>query len=322
MPKPVLYKTNSVVYFQGDVDDRIYILKSGRVVLRSKDIETGQEINDLIQTGEFFGVKSSLGHFPREEDALVLSDAQVIQFSVPEFEAIAGGNTRIILKMLKVFSNQLRRLHSKVSSMLQQADEIDPEEGMSRSASFYFNNRQYGFARYIWTRYLELYPSGRHAAEARKQLERAGQAEQAKGGATPQAPPMKRPGEDLPDIGRRYFDGESLFANEKYDEAIRVFVAVAAEDDGEYKAKAQFQIGHCHFAKGDYATTIRHFSQLLKEVPRHPRMSEILFFIGAGYGRTGDGGKARTFLGKARAGAAEDPSLRRKIDKALAEVDA
>jgi CRP-like cAMP-binding protein len=59
LPKPAVFKANSVVYFQGDVDERIYILKSGRIVLRSRDIETGQDINDLIQTGEFFGVKSA-----------------------------------------------------------------------------------------------------------------------------------------------------------------------------------------------------------------------------------------------------------------------
>ncbi|MFW5642903.1 MAG: Crp/Fnr family transcriptional regulator, partial [Alkalispirochaeta sp.] len=88
MPKPVRFKANSVVYFSGDVDDRIYILKSGRIVLRSRDIETGQELTDLIQTGEFFGVKSALGHFPREEDAMVLSDADVVQFTVPEFESL------------------------------------------------------------------------------------------------------------------------------------------------------------------------------------------------------------------------------------------
>jgi CRP-like cAMP-binding protein len=179
LPKPAVFKANSVVYFQGDVDERIYILKSGRIVLRSRDIETGQDINDLIQTGEFFGVKSALGHFPREEDAVVLADAEVIQFSVSEFEQMASANTRIIIKMLKVFSNQLRRIHSKVSSMLNQEDQVDPAEGLHHSASFYFQDRQYAHAQYIWGRYLELYPKGRHAEEARKQMERAGQSQNA-----------------------------------------------------------------------------------------------------------------------------------------------
>ncbi|MFW5745087.1 MAG: Crp/Fnr family transcriptional regulator, partial [Spirochaetota bacterium] len=83
------------------MSDKIYILKSGRISLNSTDIETGQEIHDYIQTGEFFGVKSALGKYPREENAVVLSDTSVIMFTVPEFEQLVSQNTRIIMKMLK-----------------------------------------------------------------------------------------------------------------------------------------------------------------------------------------------------------------------------
>lgn len=323
MPKPVVFKANSVVYFQGDVDDRVYILKGGRIVLRSQDIETGQEIKDLIQTGEFFGVKSALGRFPREEDAVVLSDAQVIQFTVAEFEQLVSSNTRIIIKMLKVFSNQLRRIHSKVSSMLNQEDQIDPAEGLHHSAMFYFQNKQFEHAQYIWQRYLDLYPDGRHAAEAQQQISRAGQsatAQSARSGVP--ATPMRKPGEDLPPVGRRYFEGESAFANENFDEAIKAFSEVAEQDsDTEYRMKAQFELGRCYFARGDAAATIRHFSQLIKDVPRHPRMGEMLYHIGASYARNGDAAKATAFLKKARSHAEDEPSLRRKIDRELGQLN-
>jgi CRP-like cAMP-binding protein len=323
LPKPAVFKANSVVYFQGDVDERIYILKSGRVVLRSRDIETGQDINDLIQTGEFFGVKSALGHFPREEDAVVLADAEVIQFTVSEFEQMASANTRIIIKMLKVFSNQLRRIHSKVSSMLNQEDQIDPSEGLHHSASFYFQNRQYAHARYIWGRYLELYPKGRHAEEARKQMERAGQSQNAQSTrAAAQEVTQRRPGEDLPEIGKLYFDAESSFANEKYDEAIDLFRKVIENDgQGEYKGKALFELGHAYYESGDFAACIRHFSQVLKDAPRHPQMAEILYYIGYSYGRSGNVEKGKVFLQKAKASATDEPALRRKVDQAIVRLE-
>mgnify|MGYP001072321657 CR=1 FL=1 len=100
MPKAMQYKANSVIYFQGDASEKIYILQSGKISLNSNDIETGQEIHDYIQTGEFFGVKSALGRYPREESAIVLSDAAVVVFSVPEFEALALQNTRIVLLII------------------------------------------------------------------------------------------------------------------------------------------------------------------------------------------------------------------------------
>jgi len=323
LPKPVRFKANSVVYFQGDVDDRIYILKSGRIVLRSRDIETGQEMSDLIQTGEFFGVKSALGHFPREEDAVVLADADVLQFSVAEFEQVVTSNTRIIIKMLKVFSTQLRRIHAKVSSMLNQEDQIDSAEGLHHSATFYFRNKQYAHAAYIWKRYLDLYPDGRHAEEAKTQLGRAEQSESASSSRIKEpAPSEPHQREQLSPVAQQFFDAESAFANDKFAAAISGFKAVLEESDKtEYTFKAQVQLGRCYFESGDYGQTIRHFSQVLKEIPRHPQMPDILFHIGASYIESGDPGKGTAFLKKARAGATDEPALRRKIDRALSRVE-
>jgi len=42
MPKAANYRANSVIYFQGDLSDRIFILQSGQVVLGYSDIETGK----------------------------------------------------------------------------------------------------------------------------------------------------------------------------------------------------------------------------------------------------------------------------------------
>lgn len=333
MPKTVRYKANSVVFFHGDTDERIYILKSGRVVLRSHDIETGQEVHDLVQTGEFFGVRSALGRYPREDDALVLSDSEVIQFSVAEFEQMVSGNTRIIIKMLKVFSNQLRRIHSKVSSMLNQNDTIEPEEGLHRSASFYFQNRQFAHATYIWNRYLELHPQGRHVEEIKKQLSRASQSASALGadssgtgntsGSRSSSSVAPKASSQMTEAAQRYFEAESAFANDKLDEAITLFLQVISDypDDQEYSLRARIELGRCYFEKHDYATTIRHFSQLAKEMPRMPQIGQVLYHIGASYGKSGETAKAKTLLGKARASADDEPSLRRKIDKALRDLE-
>ena len=72
MPKVGTYRANSVIYFQGDLGDKIFVLQRGRVTLNYNDIETGKLIREIIQTGEFFGVKSALGRYPREENAVVL----------------------------------------------------------------------------------------------------------------------------------------------------------------------------------------------------------------------------------------------------------
>ena len=80
------YPSNAIIYFNGDKSNSVYLVKEGQVTLEYTDIETGSLVQDTINTGEFFGVKSGLIRFPREEDARVSQKSQVIEFSTDEFE--------------------------------------------------------------------------------------------------------------------------------------------------------------------------------------------------------------------------------------------
>ncbi len=88
MPKAVQYNKGSIIYFENDKDERIFILQKGVVILTSTDTDTGTTETQQLTNGEFFGVKSALGHFPREETATVLQDAVAVSMTVPEFENI------------------------------------------------------------------------------------------------------------------------------------------------------------------------------------------------------------------------------------------
>ena len=173
MPKVGTYRANSVIYFQGDLGDKIFVLQRGRVTLNYNDIETGKLIREIIQTGEFFGVKSALGRYPREENAVVLEDANVLAFTVPEFEAFSMSNTRIIIKMLKVFSNQLRHIHKQVENLMENPSAVNAETGLFKTGEYYLRSRMYSQARYVFGRYLTYYPAGRMAEQAGRYLETA-----------------------------------------------------------------------------------------------------------------------------------------------------
>jgi len=170
-PKAMQYKANSIIFFKGDASDRIFILKSGQVSLNYTDIETGQELHDAIKTGEFFGVRSALGRYAREETAQVLTDSTVVAFSIPEFEQLAMQNSSIIVKMLRVFSNMLRRIHKQVQNLVSSEEQIKPEEGLYRIGEYYLKNKRHSQALYAYKRYLTYYPSGKYAAEANRKIQ-------------------------------------------------------------------------------------------------------------------------------------------------------
>ncbi len=328
MPKAASYRANSVIYFQGDMSDRIYILQSGQVVLGYTDIETGKDLREVIATGEFFGVKSALGKYPREENAAVVADAQVLAFTVPEFEQFVSANTRIILKMLRVFSNQLRRIHKQVENLMEKQEALSPEIGLFRTGEYYLKNRMYSQAKYVFSRYLTYYPAGKLSEAASRNLEtsesflvkygdgkgpapvvagtpsgsNASREAPAATGASPfRTADVLRPqqGQALSDTAKAYYNAVSLFSQEKYKDALSEFRLIVEDNqDPEYVVKAAYDMGRSVFMLGQYDSAIQHFTRMVQTYPKHPDLADILYYLGQAYQRKGDMDRAKGFFRK------------------------
>jgi CRP-like cAMP-binding protein len=304
MPKPFQFRSGSVIYFQGDAANTIYILQSGRVSLNYQDVETGEDMHDLVMPGEFFGVKSALGRYPREENAVAIQDSAVMAFSVPEFEALAQANTRIIMKMLKVFSNQLRRIHRQVSNIVENKEEIDPETGLFNIGEYYFKNKRYSQARDVFSRYLTYYPSGRKAMLAAKNLEsaeaaaRTMPAARTAGSAAQPAAPRSEP-QNMGDAAKAYYDAVSLISQEKHQQAYLAFKKIIdANEDVEYVAKSSYELGRCMYLLNKFDDCIKYFTGMITKYPRHPDLGSGLFFMGQSYEKLGRKDQAATFYKK------------------------
>ncbi len=143
MPKAITYSKGSIIYFEGDKDERIFILQKGRIFSAYQDIETRETVTAYIKTGEFFGVRSAVAHFPREETVTVLEDSVCIALTITEFEALFSTNKEIMMKMLQVFSSQLRQIHKKIESILKRDKVISQEDGMFSVAQSFFNDERW-----------------------------------------------------------------------------------------------------------------------------------------------------------------------------------
>jgi TolA-binding protein len=308
MPVPFQYRAGSVIYFQGDVAEKIFILQSGQVNLGYQDIETGEDVHDTVQPGEFFGVKSALGRYPREENAMAVRDTAIMALTVPEFEALTQTNTRIIMKMLKVFSNQLRRVHHQVSNLLEKTEE-SPERGLFNVGEYYLKNRRFAQAKYVFSRYLTYYPSGFNAAQAAKNLETI----EAQGGRSiPQSilnsEPSALPAADTPfrsspdqmgNTSKAYYDAVSMVSQEKYQQAYLSFKKIVdANEDEEYAAKSAYEVGRCLFLLNKFDDSIKYFTGMITKYPRHPELGSCLYFMGQSYEKLNRKDQAATFYKK------------------------
>ncbi|MDR1429508.1 MAG: cyclic nucleotide-binding domain-containing protein [Spirochaetaceae bacterium] len=333
MPKALQFRAGSLIYFQGDTGELVYILQQGKVNLAYQDIETGEDIHDLVQPGEFFGVKSALGRYPREENAVAMQDSSLVAFSVPEFEKMAMANTRIIMKMLKVFSNQLRRLHKQVSNLMEKEETRNSEGGLFNVGQYYLKNKRFSQAKYVFGRYLTYYPSGRNAAQAAKFLEVAETSLIRYGNGKGPAPggPQVSPSEgtasrsgDMSDTAKAYYDAVSLISQEKYQQAYLSFKKIEdANNEPEYTAKSIYEIGRCLYLLGKYEDCIKHYTLMIAKYPKHPDLGDALFFMGQSYEKRGSKDQAAMFYKKILSlTASEDSATHIKAKRALKALEA
>ena len=158
MPKAMQYTKGSIIYFENDLEERVFIMQRGVVLLSSTDIESGSQVSEQVKSGEFFGVKSALGHFPREETATALEPTVALALTVQEFEVLFSSNKPLIMKMLRVFSNQLRQIHKKTEAILNNATE-DQQTGMLAVAKSFYDDNQYRSACDVYAKFLTRYPN-------------------------------------------------------------------------------------------------------------------------------------------------------------------
>jgi CRP-like cAMP-binding protein len=334
-PKAMQYKANSIIFFKGDISDKIFILKSGQVSLNYTDIETGQEIHDLIKTGEFFGVRSALGRYAREETAQVLSDSVAVAFTVPEFEKLALQNSRIIVKMLRIYSNMLRRIHKQVQNLIFSEEQIRPEEGLYRIGEYYLKNKRYSQALYVYQRYLTYYPSGRYASDVNQKIQLAEQYLQKYGqGRGPSVVPgeegaaqaVPKPAEDrqaqeMSEVAKQFYNAVSLLSQQKYQEALVQFRKIVAENqDAEYTAKSQYEMGRSLYYLKQHDASIQAFTSMIQKYPNHPDLREALYYVGNCYAEKGDMEKAKGFYNKILSLTGEEDAVSRKVKKALRDL--
>ena len=171
MAGPIIrtYKAGSIVYFEKDRAEDIYVLQNGRVILTYMSVDSKMEIKEDVKLGEFFGVKSALGRYPREETAQVIGGASILVFKLADFEVFVANKTHLILKMMKVFSSQLRQIHGKVRENLGQfGDQKSPAFELMNVAEVFHKTGNFEHAVYAYNKYIEHYPTGNYASRAQE----------------------------------------------------------------------------------------------------------------------------------------------------------
>jgi tol-pal system protein YbgF len=91
----------------------------------------------------------------------------------------------------------------------------------------------------------------------------------------------------------RYQEGLDLFHSRNYQQAIDVFESLIASDaNNSLSDNAQYWVGECHYAIGQYKKAIIDFEKVFT-FPKSNKNPDAQFKLGLCYVRLGDGAKAR-----------------------------
>jgi TolA-binding protein len=256
------------------------------------------------------------------------------------------------MKMLKVFSNQMRRIHKQVSNLMEK-EEQNPDVGLFNVGEYYLKNKRFSQAKYVFSRYLTYYASGRNAAQAAKFLDVAETSLARYGDGrgpvpTTQAAPRPAANNDpsfgapaaapadfsapaapvsqaeLSDTAKAYYDAVSLISQERYQQAYLYFKKIVdANEEPEYVAKSTYEIGRCLYLLNKFDDCIKYYTLMITRYPKHPDLRDAIFFIGQSYEKNDRKDQAAAFYKKLLSMSSdEDDGTTIKAKRALKALEA
>src|SRR6185503_2994750 len=112
------YPRNSVILFEDDPGDALYIVATGqvKVVLIGED---GREvILSVLGDGDFFGEMSLIDDEPRSAHVIAMKDSQLLVLRRDDFQSRLEEQPKIALKLLRVLVERLRRADEKIGGLV------------------------------------------------------------------------------------------------------------------------------------------------------------------------------------------------------------
>jgi len=120
--RPEAVAKDTVLFKEGDVGDRCYIILNGEVRISKFIPHIGEEALAVLKPGDYFGEMALIDNFPRSAHAIVNSDAELFSINKTELDKILIMDHEMGYKLLwaftKTLSKRLRETNEKMASFL------------------------------------------------------------------------------------------------------------------------------------------------------------------------------------------------------------
>ncbi|MGQ0507427.1 MAG: Crp/Fnr family transcriptional regulator MrpC, partial [Myxococcaceae bacterium] len=105
---------NSVIYRPGDLSDRVYLLKAGRVRLMRLGKNSVRSVVSVLKAGDLFGELFRPEGTPLEELAVAAGEAEVWSIEGRDFRAQLEARPALAVDVVRAYAERVRGLRKRV----------------------------------------------------------------------------------------------------------------------------------------------------------------------------------------------------------------
>ncbi|RBP59081.1 CRP-like cAMP-binding protein [Alkalibaculum bacchi] len=109
-----LYKSNSLIYRQGEKADNFYFLKKGNVEVFVMSPEGAEKGLTNYKAGEVFGEASFFDGYPRISTAKTITECEIITITRKNIEHFFKEDPSLALKLIELLSKKVLRLSREI----------------------------------------------------------------------------------------------------------------------------------------------------------------------------------------------------------------
>jgi len=195
----VTFPANSYVVVEGKKDvNSFFIIREGKVRVSRETAVVGEDPNQVLGPGDFFGVVAAMSQHPQIESALTLTNVSLISVSYDQFGTLIQKSTAVAMNIIRFFSMKLRQFDTTITRLsFREATEEDPNE-LFHIGEYYTNSGNIPHATFAFQSYLKYVPSGEYVPQAKLRLQSSNQ-------------PLQGAPIDYNKFNRAYQDNEMIF---------------------------------------------------------------------------------------------------------------
>ncbi|TGN20445.1 Crp/Fnr family transcriptional regulator [Leptospira idonii] len=195
----VTFPANSYIIVEGKKDaNNFYIIREGKVRVTRETAVVGEDPNQVLGPGDFFGVVAAMSQHAQIESATSLTNVSLISVSYDQFGTLIQKSTAVAMNIIRFFSMKLRQFDTTITRLsFRNAVEEDPNE-LFKIGEYYFQQQNNQHATFAYQSYLKHLPNGQFVPQAKLRLQTMNQA-------------FQGPAIDYTKFNRNYKDSEMIF---------------------------------------------------------------------------------------------------------------